>query len=657
MDLFFPEFWLTGLGSWAASYLFHSTIILAVVLCLTQLSGWVSESRKDVLLKMALVAGVFTASVQFVQSSYQPFAGTVVFDLSTHADDTQLKNQDYQRAITNDNLHYIARGGLGELTPEESVHLSVNWLHVLIGVWLLGVAFFALRFALRWYWFKREIGERVPLSHQPTVDLCHDLKARMGVTRQIELTQSSQIYSPMAIGLSQICLPEGMWDEVDEQQMTAIVAHELAHIRRLDPVWLFFWHLMSVVFFFQPLNRVTQLSFQTRAEFLADATAVRQTKDPVAMVNSLVNAAQMAKRSSLGMLTTRLLGHNATIVSRSKLLLSEKLIKPRTSITFVLLSAVVLVSVSVVMLPTISLSSKHSSSNADWQQFTEQDSHLWTQFTDTRLRFETNLDYVESIAGRQIELFTRRVTFSQDLDGIAEFGPFARLRFVNKSIYSTISFEVSVDWQNKPFYRYKVDGELIDDTQAALAFMRQMLDGAIGKDDEFKRRVLQLYAQSGGKSDIDRTNRMSIIESVVQRALLDSDNIYSKLDRAVLMRMFSSLNLFDLKREITISEVPLQFFNAMAISDKVTASFSELGLLYISRKDSDNQQANIQYDLRDKALLDLFLSATGEQYLRGISEKKLVEFLVKLHFNLPQKDIRWLREQPLQEPLLHENKP
>lgn len=645
MDLLFPEFWLTGLGSWAASYLFHSTIILTVVLCLAQLRGWVSESRQDVLLKMALVAGVFTASVQFVQTSYQPFFGTVVFDLSDGDGETQLRNQDYQQAIANDNLHYIVRGGLGETSADDSVHLSVNWLNVLIGAWFTGVVLFALRFALRWYWFKREIGERIPLSHQPTIDLCHDLQARMGVVRQIDLTQSSQIYSPMAIGMSQICLPAGMWDEVDEQQMTAIVAHELAHIRRLDPVWLFFWHLMSVVFFFQPLNRVTQSSFQTRAEFLADAAAVRQTKDPVAMVNSLVKAAQLAKQSSLGLLTTRLLGHNATIVSRSKLLLSETLINPKTSMTFVVLSALVLVSLSVVMLPTISLSSKQVSSSIDWHQFAEQDSHLWTQFSSTRLRFETNLDYVESIAGRQIELFTRRVTFSQDLDGIAGFGPFARLRFINKSIYSTVSFEVSVDWQNRPYYRYKVDGELIDDQAAALQFMREMLDGAIGKDDEFKRRVLQSYAHLGANSGTNRVNRVHIIDSVVKRALLDSDNIYTPQDRAVLMRIFSSLDLFDLQRKMIKSPVPLQFFNAMAISDHATASFSELGLLYINFKNNDFQQGNIQYDIRDRALLDLYLDATDEQYQPGVSEKNLVEFLVKLHFNLPQQDIRWLTEQ------------
>ena len=83
----------------------------------------------------------------------------------------------------------------------------------------------------------------------------------------------------------------------------------------------------------------------------------------------------------------------------------------------------------------------------------------------------------------------------------------------------------------------------------------------------------------------------------------------------------------------------------MAISDEVTASFSEFGLLYISPKARDSEYVSIQYDLRDRDLLDLYLSATGKQYQRGLSEKGLVEFLVKLHFNLPNEQIRWLREK------------
>ena len=638
MEALFPEFWLTGLGSWAASYLFHSTIILGVVLCFTYLGNVFSESSKDVLLKMALVAGVFTASVQFIQSSHQPFAGTLVFDLTPQNDTTRLHNYQYQRTISNDNLHYIARGGIGE-PIDGQVRLAVNWLPILIGLWLLGIAIFVLRFAWRWYRFKKAIGQCLALSHQPTIKLCLQLQQQMGITRTIELTHSSHIQSPMAIGLSQICLPSDLWQAVDEQQMTAILAHELAHIGRLDPIWLFFWHLMSAVFFFQPLNRLTQLSFQSRAEFLADATAVRQTKDPVAMVNSLLKAAQMNKQPTLGALTSQLLGHNATIVARSKLLLSEKLIKPKASTTFVMLAAIALVTMAVWFLPTIALASKQVSSLSQWQQFTEQDSHVWTLFADTRLRFETNLDHVESIAGRQIELFTRRVRFSHDLDAISSFGPFARLRFVSKSIYGSTSLEISVDWRNKPLYRYQVDGKLIDDQIAALDFMRQMLDTAIGKDDEFKRKVLQLYTDVQS----DGGNHHEVIMKQLQQALADDSGLFSSQDKHLMTQMAQHEALFDANLAVEPT-FAMRFFNAMAIGDKVTASFSELGLLHISYKNTRQGQVNIQYDLRNQVFLDLFLKAFNQHYQAGKTEQQMVAFLVRLHFMQTDEHIRWLTE-------------
>jgi hypothetical protein len=137
------------------------------------------------------------------------------------------------------------------------------------------------------------------------------------------------------IGWSEICLPETLWQQVDQQQLTAIIAHELAHVKRLDSVWLFFWHLMSIVFFFQPLNKLSQLNFQSRAEFLADAIAVRQTQDPVAMVNSLMSAARLTQDHGAASMAAHLLGSDATIVARTKSLLTENPLQTCSPLAFI----------------------------------------------------------------------------------------------------------------------------------------------------------------------------------------------------------------------------------------------------------------------------------------------------------------------------------
>jgi hypothetical protein len=69
-----PAYWLTGLGSWALSYTLHSSVILGSVLLLNRFAGFISQSGKDVLLKIGLVAAMLRASIAVVQSSNDLFA-------------------------------------------------------------------------------------------------------------------------------------------------------------------------------------------------------------------------------------------------------------------------------------------------------------------------------------------------------------------------------------------------------------------------------------------------------------------------------------------------------------------------------------------------------------------------------------------------------
>ncbi|MCJ8274449.1 MAG: M56 family metallopeptidase [Psychrosphaera sp.] len=641
-ELFIPEYWLTGLGSWGVSYLLHSTVILGVVLLLTHFGTFISESRKDVLLKMGLVAGILTASLQFVQSSNGAFVSTIVVDVAPVLTKTDNQVSSESRIISTKNLIMVVPEQMAAAPASQGgQRFTINWLNGLLACWLAGCVFFALRFVWLWQSFKRTIGKRTVLEHQPTIDLCRRLKDKMGINRQIVLTQSDQITSGMAIGLSQICIPHGLWLEVDEEQLTAIIAHELAHLSRIDPIWLFFWHLMSIVFFFQPFNKLTQLSFQSRAEFLADATAVRQTKDPVAMVNSLMSAAKLASRGSFSSLTSHLLGRNATIVERSRLLLAEKLVKTKTSVSFILIAATVIVVASALLLPSISLASREVGVDmAEQIKLTPANSQPWGTYQNTTLRFQTNLNYRESIAGKQIILQSRRVNFAHDLDGIARLGPFGELRFISRSIYGTRSLVISADWRGDAVYQFKAGDELIFDQQAANDFIRQLLDEGLGHSDVFKRKMLKMYIDP-----LPTTKKVSSYQLALEdlnRALVNQNGYYSSGDLVVVRAMLDSPQVFvDAEQEAKSQQ---RFFNAMAHSGAYMASVNDFGYLSISHKQQNNVQVATRYNLNNARLLDLFVKATGLTYVVGDSEKALVKFLVRLHFDVPPDGIKWLEE-------------
>src|SRR5262249_56677939 len=80
--------------------------------------------------------------------------------------------------------------------------------------------------------------------------LCHDV----GHVRPVRLTTSEGLKSPVALGWTEICLPAEALLELDDRQQRSVLAHELAHLRRLDPIWLLPASLLYHPFFFHPLT-------------------------------------------------------------------------------------------------------------------------------------------------------------------------------------------------------------------------------------------------------------------------------------------------------------------------------------------------------------------------------------------------------------------
>src|SRR3989442_4747764 len=91
------------------------------------------------------------------------------------------------------------------------------------------------------------------------------------------------ISSPVALGLSEICVPELALSDLGAEQQRSMLAHELAHLARRDSLWLAGASLMERCFFFQPLDRLARCELETTAAYLNDERATRQTGSAVVL--------------------------------------------------------------------------------------------------------------------------------------------------------------------------------------------------------------------------------------------------------------------------------------------------------------------------------------------------------------------------------------
>jgi hypothetical protein len=157
------------------------------------------------------------------------------------------------------------------------------------------------------------------------------LQAAAGLRRPISLTVSPRIDDVMAIGRSEICISRNLLPDLEVSEQESALAHEIAHLRRRDPLWAMGAQALSVLFFFQPLHRWVAHRLQEEAEYICDEWAVRRTGNASAMARSLVKVALLREREAPVMAAASgMAAREATLMRRARRILARgRPAKPR----------------------------------------------------------------------------------------------------------------------------------------------------------------------------------------------------------------------------------------------------------------------------------------------------------------------------------------
>ena len=213
-------------------------------------------------------------------------------------------------------LPLIARVRLG-LAP------ALPWI---LGGWALGAGFLALRLAGGWLWLQRLKARMEPLEADWERRL-RDLAERMGLRRAFRTGSSRDITSPLVIGWIRpvLLMPASLLTGMDPLCVEALLAHEVAHLRRHDVLFNWLQCAVEVLLFYHPA--VWWLSRRTRLEreCCCDDAAVAYCGDPLRYAESLD---QLDDLQSLHLIPAQA-AHGANLMYRITRLLSPKSSTPR----------------------------------------------------------------------------------------------------------------------------------------------------------------------------------------------------------------------------------------------------------------------------------------------------------------------------------------
>ena len=177
----------------------------------------------------------------------------------------------------------------------------------LVGAWLCGVGLFSLRFAGGFLFL--EYRRRRPCREpEPRIlALAVELQCRLGIKRAIQYLECGWLQVPAVIGWIRpvILLPVSVITGLDEAQLRAVIAHELAHIRRLDPFVNLLQVFVEALLFYHPAVWWLNRRIRAERELCCDEIAVSLTGNRVEYAKVLTLMAEWEKAPAFAMAANR----------------------------------------------------------------------------------------------------------------------------------------------------------------------------------------------------------------------------------------------------------------------------------------------------------------------------------------------------------------
>jgi beta-lactamase regulating signal transducer with metallopeptidase domain len=176
-----------------------------------------------------------------------------------------------------------------------------------VQAWFVGVVLLSLRPAAGFFLIERlRLKKGSPVSGELRVR-CLELQRRLGLNRVVRYCESLQLEGPAVVGWFRpvILLPVSALTGLTALQLEAVIAHELAHVKRLDAFVNLFQMAAETLLFYHPA--VWWLSKRIRAERenCCDDVAIAVCGNAVEYARALATMAEWQSAPALAMAANR----------------------------------------------------------------------------------------------------------------------------------------------------------------------------------------------------------------------------------------------------------------------------------------------------------------------------------------------------------------
>jgi Zn-dependent protease with chaperone function len=324
--------------SWGVVYLIHSTVLLGGAWLFLKLRRRAGHGLRETVWKTALVGSLVTASLQMLPAPHGPFGAVTISLADFRAPTAPPPSVSVDSAAAAGNLNTSLPAPFGRAHQDVTAEAGeIVWIaaddHVdnlparraesaVSGPWseasprggaaaqigplsagtmlmtavasaLAAVALGIARCLGQTWVLKRKLVHCMVVESGPARRLLDELCRLAPRAPEVRLLSAPDDPEPAAFGIRRwtIVLPARAVCDLSEDELRALLAHELAHLVRGDSLWLLVSRFVCSCLAFQPLNHVARREWQRAAEYMCDIWAVSRTGAPLALARCLAEVA------------------------------------------------------------------------------------------------------------------------------------------------------------------------------------------------------------------------------------------------------------------------------------------------------------------------------------------------------------------------------
>ncbi|HEU0107643.1 MAG TPA: M56 family metallopeptidase, partial [Vicinamibacteria bacterium] len=164
-----------------------------------------------------------------------------------------------------------------------------NALPAIVALWCAGVLALSIRYLGGWRLVQRMDKSAQPILGGEVAGRLARLRRRMRVSRPVRLLESTMVDVPTVVGWLRpaILLPAATMAGLTAEQLEAILAHELAHVRRYDYLASLLQSAVETILFYHPAVWWVSHRMRVERELCCDDEAVAACGNPIEYARAL----------------------------------------------------------------------------------------------------------------------------------------------------------------------------------------------------------------------------------------------------------------------------------------------------------------------------------------------------------------------------------